>query len=181
VGARVRGHRSPACLRLSLSSACCPFPLVARLSPNSVHFSSHYEVKRAENVINSSGKLVSTADRSPHRFARRGSALLAPYPASGLRASGLTRCHERSSAVHRDDDPSFTQQCHRVPHGGVRNPVLFGEAPLAGQLRRDLALNDPPLDIVRNLNIGIFSPKGINRTSRHMINIGCSLSCQNTD
>ena len=63
-----------------------------------------------------------------------------------------------------------------MPHGGVRDPVLFGEAPLAGQLRCDLTLGDSPLDIVRNLNIGIFSTKRINRTSGHMINIGCSLS-----
>ena len=43
------------------------------------------------------------------------------------------------------------------------------------------ALGDPPLDVVRDLDIGVFSPIGINRTSRHMINLGCSLSCRNTD
>ena len=56
-----------------------------------------------------------------------------------------------------------------MPHGGVRHPVLFGETPLAGELGCDLALGDPPLDVVRNLDIGILSPKGINRPSRHMI------------
>ena len=49
-----------------------------------------------------------------------------------------------------------------------------------GSFARDLALGDPPLDVVRYLDIGIFSPKGINRTSGHKINLGCSLSCQNT-
>jgi hypothetical protein len=79
--------------------------------------------------------------------------------------------------MYRDDDPSLTKYRHRVPDGGIRNPVLFGEAPLTGELHLDLALGDPPLDIVRHLNIGIFSPKGINRTSGHMINLGCSVSC----
>jgi hypothetical protein len=78
--------------------------------------------------------------------------------------------------MHRDDDPSLTKYRHRVPDSGVRDPVLFGEASLTRELHRDLALSDPPLDIVRNLNIGIFSPKGINRTSGHMINLGCSMS-----
>jgi len=68
-----------------------------------------------------------------------------------------------------------------MPHGGVCHPVLFGEGPLAGELSGDLARGDPPLNIVRDLDIGIVSPKGINRTSRHMITIGCSLSCENTD
>ena len=80
-----------------------------------------------------------------------------------------------------EDDPSLAEYCHRVPHGGVGHPVFFGEAPLAGELRGDLALGDPPLDIVRDLDVGILSPKGINRTSRHMITIGCSLSYENTD
>jgi hypothetical protein len=83
--------------------------------------------------------------------------------------------------MHRDDDPSLTQHRHRVPHGGVRDPVLFGKAPLTWELHRDLALSDPPLDIVRDLTIGIFSPKGIDRTSGHMINLGCSVSCKKTD
>ena len=78
--------------------------------------------------------------------------------------------------MHRNDDSSLAQQRHRVPDGGVSDLVLFGEAPLTGQLRRDLAFSDTPLDIIRDLNIGIFSPKGINRTSGHMINLGCSLS-----
>jgi hypothetical protein len=78
-----------------------------------------------------------------------------------------------------DDDPALAQYCHRVPHGGVRDPVLVGETPLAGELGCDLALGDPPLDIVCDLDIGILSPKGINRTSGHVITIGCSLSCKN--
>jgi len=82
--------------------------------------------------------------------------------------------------VHRDDDPSLTQHRHRVPHRGVGDLVLFGETPLAGELQLDLALSDPPLDIVRDLDVGVFSPKGINRTSSHMINIGCSLSFKKT-
>jgi hypothetical protein len=68
-----------------------------------------------------------------------------------------------------------------VPDGGVRDPVFFGEAPLAGELPRDLAFGDPPLDVVRYLDIGVFSPKGINRTRGHKINIGCSLSYKKTD
>ena len=76
--------------------------------------------------------------------------------------------------------PLLTQDRHRVPHGGVGDLVLFGETPLAGELQLDLALGDPPLDVVRDLNIGIFSPKGINRTSGHMINLGCSLSYKKT-
>jgi len=83
--------------------------------------------------------------------------------------------------VHRDDDPPLAQDRHRVPDGGVGDLVLVGETPLAGELRVDLALGDPPLDVVRHLDIGVFSPKGINRTSRHMINLECSLSCRKTD
>ena len=83
--------------------------------------------------------------------------------------------------MHRDDDASLAQHRHRVPDGGVGDLVLFGEAPLAGELQLDLALGDPPLDVVRDLDIGIFSTKGINRTSGHMINLGCSLSCWKTD
>ena len=79
-----------------------------------------------------------------------------------------------------DDDSALAQQRHRVPHGGVRDSVFFGEAPLAGKFPRDLALGDPPLDVLRYLDIGIFSPKGINRTRGHKINIGCSLSCKKT-
>jgi hypothetical protein len=67
-----------------------------------------------------------------------------------------------------------------VPDGGVGDLVLLGETPLAGELQLDLALGDPPLDVVRDLDIGVFSPIGINRTSRHMINLGCSLSYRNT-
>jgi len=63
-----------------------------------------------------------------------------------------------------------------VPDGGVGDLVLVGETLLAGELQFYLALSDPPLDVVRNLNIGVFSPIGINRTGCHMINIGCSLS-----
>ena len=83
--------------------------------------------------------------------------------------------------MDRNDDSSLAQQCHRVPHGGVRDPVLIGEAPLTGKLARDLTLGDPPLHVVRNLDVGICSPKRINRTRGHKINIGCSLSCKNTD
>jgi hypothetical protein len=99
----------------------------------------------------------------------------------GSRASRLPRGHESSPAVHGDDDASLAQDRHRVAHGGVGDLVLFGEAALAGELQLDLALGDPPLDIVRDLDIGIFSTKGINRTRGHMINLGCSLSCRNTD
>jgi hypothetical protein len=81
--------------------------------------------------------------------------------------------------VHSNDDPSVTQYGHSVPDGAVGNSVLFGEAPLAGKLHRDLAIGDPPLDVVRNLDIRIFSPKGINGTSCHIINIDGSLSCRN--
>ena len=83
--------------------------------------------------------------------------------------------------MHRDDDASLAQDRHRVPHGGIGDLVLFGEAALAGELQLDLALGDPSLDVVRYLDIGVFSPIGINRTSRHMINLGCSLSCRKTD
>jgi hypothetical protein len=58
-----------------------------------------------------------------------------------------------------------------MPHSGVCHPVLFGETPLARELGCDLTLGDPPLDIVRDLDIGILSPKRINRPSRHMITI----------
>ena len=99
----------------------------------------------------------------------------------GSRAPRLPRGHESSPAVHGDDDASLAQDRHRVPHGGVGDLVLFGEAALAGKLQFDLALGDPPLDIVCDLDIGVFSPIGINRTSRHMINLGCSLSFKKTD
>jgi len=102
-------------------------------------------------------------------------------PASGVRTSWFARCHEGSPAVDGDDDSALAQQRHRMPHGGVRDPVFLGEAPLAGKFPRDLALGDPPLDVRRYLDIGIFSPKGINRTRGHKINIGCSVSCKNTD
>ena len=75
-----------------------------------------------------------------------------------------------------DDDSSLAQQRHGVPHSGVRDPVFLGEAPLAGEFARDLALGDPPLYVVRYLDIGVFSPKGINRTRGHKINLECSLS-----
>ena len=78
--------------------------------------------------------------------------------------------------MDRDDQPSVAQNRHRVPDGGVGDLVLLGEAALAGELQLDLALGDPALDVVRDLNIGIFSPIGINRTRGHMINLGCSLS-----
>ena len=68
-----------------------------------------------------------------------------------------------------------------MAHGGVGDLVLFCEAALAGELQLDLALGDPSLDVVRDLDIGVFSPIGINRTSHHMINLGCSLSFQKTD
>ena len=83
--------------------------------------------------------------------------------------------------MHGDDDASLTQDRHGVPDGGVGDLVLLGEAALAGELQLDLAVGDPPLDIARDLDIGVFSPIGINRTSRHMINLGCSLSYRNTD
>ena len=67
-----------------------------------------------------------------------------------------------------------------MAHCGVGDLVLFGEAPFAGELQLDLALGDPPLDIVRDLDIGVFSPIRINRTRRHMINLGCSLSYKKT-
>jgi hypothetical protein len=82
--------------------------------------------------------------------------------------------------VRREYDPPLTQHRHRMPDGGVRHPVLVGKTPLAGKLRGDLALADPPLNIVRNLDIGVLSPKRINRPSRHMITIGCSLSCKDS-
>ena len=94
---------------------------------------------------------------------------------------GPLRLHVGAPAVNGDDAPAFAQYRHGMPHRGVGDAVLFCEAPLAWELRRDLTLCDPPLNIVRYLDIGIFRPKGINRTSRHMITIRCSLSCQNTD
>jgi hypothetical protein len=81
--------------------------------------------------------------------------------------------------MRRDYGPALPQHRHRVPDGGVRDPVFVGETTLAGELGCDLAFGDPPLDIVRDLDIGILSPKGINRTSRHTITIRCSLSCGN--
>ena len=101
--------------------------------------------------------------------------------ALGLRASGFARSYEGSPAVHGDDDASLAQDRHRVAHGGVGDLVLFGETALAGELQLDLALGDPPLDVVRDLDVGVFSPIGINRTSGHMINLRCSLSCKNPD
>ena len=80
-----------------------------------------------------------------------------------------------------DDDSSLAQQRHCVPDSGVGDSVFVGEAPLAGKFPRDLALGDPPLHVVRYLDIGILSPKGINRTRGHKINLGCSPSCQNTN
>jgi hypothetical protein len=80
-----------------------------------------------------------------------------------------------------DDDPALAQYCHRVADGCVGDPVFVGETPLAGELGCDLALGDPSLDIVRDLDIGILRAKGINRAGRHTITIGCSLSCKNTD
>lgn len=99
---------------------------------------------------------------------------------SGIRrAPRLTRRHERSPAVDGDNDPPVTQYRHGVPDSAVGNSVLFGEAPLAAKLHRDLAIGDPPLDVVRNLDIRIFGPKRINGTSCHTINIDRSLSCRN--
>lgn len=83
--------------------------------------------------------------------------------------------------MNRDDDPALAQYSHSVPHSRVSDAILLGEASLAGKLRRDLALRDPPLDIVRNLHIRVFRPKGIDRTSGHIGTLGCSLSCHNTD
>ena len=54
-GARVRGHRSPACLRWSLSFGVLPVSLGRSPVPSQCALSSHYEVERAENVISSSG------------------------------------------------------------------------------------------------------------------------------
>jgi hypothetical protein len=72
--------------------------------------------------------------------------------------------------MDRDDNPAVAQYRHGVPNGGVGDSVFLGKAPLAGKLRRDLALFDPPLDVVRHLHIGIFRPKGIDRTSAHVGN-----------
>jgi hypothetical protein len=94
---------------------------------------------------------------------------------------GLLWLDVRPAAMDRDNNLAVAQYRHGVPHGGVGDSVLFGKAPLAGELRRDLALGDPPLDVVRNLHIGIFRPKGIDRTSAHTSTIGCSLSCDNFD
>ena len=79
-----------------------------------------------------------------------------------------------------DDDPALAKQRHCVPHGGVGDPVFVGEAPLAGEFPGDLTFGDPPFDVGRYLDIGVFSPKGIYRTRGHKINLGCSLSYQNT-
>src|SRR5690348_17180883 len=97
----------------------------------------------------------------------------------GPRASRLPRGHESSPAVHGEAEASLAQARQRVAQGGVGDLVLVGETALAGEVQLDLTLGDPPLDIVRDLDIGIFSTKGINRTSGHMINLGWSLSCRN--
>lgn len=99
---------------------------------------------------------------------------------SGRSAPWPGRCHEGATAMRGDNDPTLSQHRHRVPDGGVRDTVFVGEAPLTRELRCNLALGNPPLDIVRNLDIGIFSPKRIDRTSRHTITIECSLSCKKT-
>ena len=145
------------------------FPLVARLSPHSVpfHHTTKWNVPKTSLVRQETGSLA--GPRSTHS-----------WHASGLRTAWSTWCHEGSPAVDGDDDSALAQQRHCVPDGGVRDSVFLGEAPLAGEFPRDLALGDPPLDVVRYLNVGIFSSKGINRTRGHKINIGCSLSCQNT-
>ena len=80
-------------------------------------------------------------------------------------ALGLLWLDVRPTAMDRDDNLAVAQYRHGVPHGGVGDAVLFGEAPLAAELRRDLTRRDPPVDIVRNLRIGIFRRKRINRTS----------------
>jgi hypothetical protein len=104
----------------------------------------------------------------------------APRGVTSVRTfTGLMRVHVGAAAVNGDDDPAFAQYRHGMPHRGVGDAVLFGEAPLAGELRRDLTLCDPPLDIVRNLHIGIFRPKGIDRTSAHMGTLECSVSYDN--
>ena len=146
------------------------FPLVARLSPHSVpfHHTTKWNVPKTSLIRQETGK--SGVSRSAHG-----------WPASGLRTSWFAWCYEGSPAVDGDDDSALAQQRHCVPHRGVRDPVFLGEAPLAGEFPRDLALGDPPLDVVRYLNVGIFSSKGINRTRGHKINIGCSLSCKKTD
>jgi hypothetical protein len=95
--------------------------------------------------------------------------------------SGLLRLHIGPPAVNRNDDRAFSKDRHRVPHRGVGNPVLVSKAPFAGELRRDLALGDPSLYVVRHLDIGIFRTKRINRTSSHRVTIECSLSCANVD
>jgi hypothetical protein len=141
-----------------------PFPLVARPVSTSLSDFSQYGVIRKKIVI-----APTAAGRSA------GSSR-----ASGRCAPGTARCDEGSPAMRRDDDPALAQYCHRVPDRGVGDPVFVGEAPLAGELGCDLALGDPSLDIVSDLDIGILSPKGINRTSRHTITIGCSLSCEKT-
>jgi hypothetical protein len=169
VGVRVCGHRLPACLRWSLSFGVLPVSLGRSPVLSQCALSSHYEVERAENVITSSG------NGEVRRGRRAGD-----WPASGLRTSWFAWCYEGAPAVDGDDDPALAQQRHCVPDGGVGDPVFLGEAPLAGEFPRDLALGDPPLHVVRDLDIGIFSPKGINRTRGHKINLGCSPSCQNT-
>jgi hypothetical protein len=88
----------------------------------------------------------------------------------GANRLGLLWLDVRPAAMDCDDNLAVAQYRHGVPHGGVGNSVLLGKAPLAGKLRRNLALCDPPLNIVRNLHIGIFRPKGIDRTSAHVGN-----------
>lgn len=61
----------------------------------------------------------------------------------------------------------------------IGHPVLFGDAPFAGELRRNVPFRDPSLDAVRNLDIGVFRPKGINGTSSQRETIGCSLRYDN--
>ena len=94
-------------------------------------------------------------------------------------ALGLLWLDVRPAAVDRDDNLAVAQYRHGVPHGGVSDTVLLGKASLAGKLRRDLALRDPPLDVIRNLGIGIFRAKGIDRASAHTGTLGFSLSCDN--
>src|SRR5579863_2230734 len=121
------------------------FPVVARLSFTVCPFIT----------------LRSGACRERHEFVRNEGAWQARgWPASGLRSSWFARCHKGPPAVDGDDDSALAQQRHCVPHRGIRDPVFLGEAPLAGEFTRDLAPGDPPLYVVRYLDIGIFSPKG---------------------
>lgn len=120
---------------------------------------SHYEVIRAESPNGSS------ASAKGHALVR---AVTVPL-----------RIHVGAPAVDGDDDPALAQYRHGMPHRSVGDAVFFGEAPLAGEFRRDLTFCDPPLHIVRYLHIGIFRPKGIDRTSAHMGTLECSVSCDN--